>query len=74
MRTASAGDSDRQREFEAVTAAGAIFCDVFRYSLSIAGEEMHTRMLRYTLDTYDWPTLLSDLACPALWLAVPSGA
>jgi hypothetical protein len=41
-----------------------IFYDVFKYSLSVGFGGQWGAVYRYTLDTYDWPTLVSDAACP----------
>jgi hypothetical protein len=41
-----------------------IFYDVFKYSLSSAFGGIQASSYSFTLDTYDWPTLLNDTACP----------
>jgi outer membrane receptor protein involved in Fe transport len=40
-----------------------IFYDVFKYSLP-SGIAQYSAAYRYTLDSYDWPNLLNDTACP----------
>jgi len=40
-----------------------IFHDIFKYSISTFTAIYQTQY-RYTLDTYDWPTLLDNTACP----------
>jgi hypothetical protein len=40
-----------------------IFYDIFKYSLSTF-TAIYGSVYRYTLDTYDWPNLLNDTACP----------
>jgi hypothetical protein len=40
-----------------------IFYDIFKYSLSTAYGGLDTVQYAYTLDTYDWPTLLASPAC-----------
>jgi hypothetical protein len=41
-----------------------IFYDIFKYSLSTAFGGLDTLGYVFTLDTYDWPTLLANSACP----------
>lgn len=41
-----------------------IFYDIFKYSLSTAFGGLDTLGYAFTLDTYDWPTLVADPACP----------
>ena len=41
-----------------------IFYDVFKYSLLVGFGGQYSTVYRYTLDTYNWPTLVSDPACP----------
>ncbi len=41
-----------------------VFYDIFKYSMSTAFGGIDTVNYAYTLDTYDWPTLLSNPACP----------
>ena len=41
-----------------------IFYDIFKYSLSTAFGGPDTVAYAYTLDTYDWPSLIADPACP----------
>jgi hypothetical protein len=41
-----------------------IFYDVFKYSLSAAFGGIQATTYRFTLDTYDWPNLLANAACP----------
>ena len=41
-----------------------IFYDIFKYDLSAAFGGLDTLAYAFTLDTYDWPTLVADAACP----------
>jgi hypothetical protein len=41
-----------------------VFYDIFKYSLSIAFGGIDSIGYAFTLDTYDWPNLLSSTACP----------
>ena len=41
-----------------------VFYDIFKYSASTAFGGVDTVQYAFTLDTYDWPTLLADPACP----------
>jgi hypothetical protein len=41
-----------------------IFYDIFKYSLSTAFGGVDSVSYSFTLDTYDWPTLLANAACP----------
>jgi len=41
-----------------------VFYDIFKYSLSTAFGGLDTVAYAYTLDTFDWPTLLDNVACP----------
>ena len=41
-----------------------VFYDVFKYSLSTIFGGIQAATYRFTLDTYDWPTMLNDPACP----------
>jgi hypothetical protein len=41
-----------------------IFYDIFKYSLSTAFGGFDTIQYSFTLDTYDWPTLLANPGCP----------
>jgi hypothetical protein len=45
-------------------ASWGIFYDIFKYSLSTAFGGLETVGYAFTLDTYDWPTLLASPACP----------
>ena len=45
-------------------ASWGIFYDIFKYSMSTAFGGLNTISYIYTLDTYDWPNLLSNPACP----------
>ncbi len=41
-----------------------VFYDIFKYSLSTAFGGLDTVNYYFTLDTYDWPSLLANPACP----------
>ncbi len=41
-----------------------VFYDIFKYSLSTAFGGLDTVQWAFTLDTYEWPTLLANPACP----------
>jgi hypothetical protein len=41
-----------------------IFYDIFKYSLSTAFGGLDAVQYAFTLDTYEWPTLLANPACP----------
>jgi hypothetical protein len=45
-------------------ASWGVFYDIFKYNLSTAFGGLDTIQYAYTLDTYDWPTLVDDPACP----------
>jgi hypothetical protein len=41
-----------------------VFYDIFKYEMSTAFGSIDTQQYAFTLDTYDWPNLLSDPGCP----------
>jgi hypothetical protein len=41
-----------------------VFYDIFKYEMSTAFGSIDGLAYAYTLDTYDWPNLLADPACP----------
>ncbi len=41
-----------------------VFYDIFKYKLSLAFGAIDAMSYAFTLDTYDWPSLLNDPACP----------
>jgi hypothetical protein len=41
-----------------------VFYDIFKYSVATGFGVLHTQTYYYTLDTYEWPTLVDAPGCP----------